>query len=65
MKFCDNCGHIFKTGLLPDEQQYVKRNPNTPESEELIELYDEVCPYCGAYPPGTFWEWLYLKIHRK
>jgi len=55
MYFCGNCGKIFKTGKF-DEDDW--------------EGYEEVCPDCGAYPPNSFWWWLFhlpglLKIRRE
>lgn len=69
MKFCNNCGRIFRTGLFPEEQKVVKKHPDSEESKNLLELYDEVCPYCGCYPPATFLEWLEhwlwrIKLHK-
>lgn len=65
MYFCTNCGKPYKTGLSKAELVFVKKHPDSDEAKELVKLYDGVCPYCGAYPPGTYWEWLYLKTHKK
>ena len=43
MYFCGNCGKVFKTGK---------------DSEDDSDIYDDVCPDCGCYPPASFWEWL-------
>ena len=64
MPFCNNCGKTYKTGLFIDEQEFVKRYPNSEEAKELMELYDEVCPFCGCYPPATFFEWVGFKLHK-
>jgi len=42
---CLNCGNRFKTGAFCNDK-------------EEIELYDDICPYCGAPADETFWEWL-------
>lgn len=36
--FCCNCGHWFRTGCYTKEE----------ECSELKELYDDICPRCGA-----------------
>lgn len=45
---CLNFGNRFKTGCFEDEL----------ESEEARELYDDICPNCGAPADETLYEWL-------
>lgn len=61
--FCNNCGHWFRTGcFLPNEE-------NIPESKEL---YDDICPRCGAlvdewyqFIPYFFYKLLHKSRHKK
>lgn len=43
MYFCGNCGKVFKTGKFWEDDS---------------DIYEEVCPECGCYPPDNFWFWL-------
>lgn len=40
---CLNCGNSFKTGKF---------------SADYLDVYDDICPYCGAPADETFFEWL-------
>ena len=63
MKFCDNCGKVFRTGMFEDEQKIVKSKTATQEEKELCLLYDDICPRCGA-PSESFVDWVRFKLSR-
>lgn len=63
MKFCDNCGKVFRTGMLEDERKIVKSKTASREEKEICLLYDDICPRCGA-PAESFVDWVRFKLSR-
>ena len=63
MKFCDNCGKVFRTGMFEWEQRIVKNKSAPREEKELCLLYDNVCPRCGALAV-SFLDWIEFKLSR-
>lgn len=56
--FCNNCGHWFRTGCYTKEEE---KNP------QCKELYDDICPKCGALSVEWyyFFDYLICRILKK